>query len=59
MHIQSKLLKCTPVMGTGRSLRQFLCLGQEKKGGGSKGGGDHLHWRVQAVQLGSVAGGGV
>ena len=39
VHIQSKLLQRTPVMGTGTCLHRFLCPGQEKKrGGGSKGG---------------------
>ena len=32
-------------MDTGTSLRQFICPGQQKGGGGSKG--DHLLWRVQ------------
>ena len=38
VHIQSKLLYRTPVTGTGTGLRRFLCPGQGKKGGGSKGG---------------------
>ena len=33
VHIQSKLLQRTPVMGTGTSLCRFICPGQEKKAG--------------------------
>ena len=31
VHIQSKLLWCMPVMGTGTSLRRFLCPGQDRQ----------------------------
>ena len=37
VHIQSKLLKCTPVMGTGTGLRRFPLSGKEKK---KRGGGE-------------------
>ena len=61
VHIQSKLLWCTPVTGTGTSLCRFHCPGQKKKEG-SKGEGVRGttytggYKRVQAVRLGSVAG---
>ena len=47
-------------MGTGTGLHHFLCLGQEKKWGMSKGGLPALAGNkgVQAVRLESVAGGG-
>ena len=62
VHVQSKLLLRTPVMGTGTDLRRFLCPGQEKKGGeGSKGGlaaCNGGYKGVRAVWPESVAGGG-
>ena len=43
VHIQSKLLWCMPVMGTGTGLHWFFCPGHEEKKGG----------RGQPVQAGT------
>ena len=63
VHIQNKLVLHTPVTGTGDSLRRYLCPGQEKKRRREEGGGGEItctggYKGVQAVHLGSVAGGG-